>query len=532
MLKKVTLQTKILTLVLTLILFITLLLTSINAIIEMEQTEENIGNRALHVATAVSFMPSIREAFELEDPSIFIQPFMESLKKEIGAEFIVIGNKDSIRYSHPDPNKIGKKMVGGDNDLALINGSYYMSKAVGTLGPSLRGKAPIFNESGEIIGIVSVGFMMDDVKTIIFNRIIKISGLALFVILIGAIGSVLLARSIRKDTLGLEPQQIAALYRERSAVLHSIRDGIVAIDQSGHITTMNENAKKVIGIEEDVRYKKIEEILPTLIMYDVLKTGKIERDMEMVVGNRVAIVNKTPIIENDTVVGVVATFRDKTEIQEMLNTLSEVRQYSEDLRAQTHEYKNKLYVLSGLLQLGNYKEAIELIQLESSLYHDQTKVLLEDIHNHTVQAILLGKIGKASEKKVTLHIDENTSIQEIPKHIDMAKLITILGNLLDNAIEAVGDVEEKKVSFFATDEGHDIIFEVADSGRGIKEQDLPYIFKRGYSTKKEKERGYGLSLVKEVVEDLRGTVEVVNQKDGGAIFTVYIPKKIMQERIA
>lgn len=534
MMKKVSLQTKILTLVLTLILIITLLLTGINAYIEMEQTEENIGQRALHVATTISFMPEVREAFELEEPSVVIQPLVERIRKEIGAEFIVVGNKDSKRYSHPEPHKIGKTMVGGDNDLALIDGKYYTSKAVGSLGPSLRGKAPIFNDEGDIIGIVSVGFMMDDIKTIMFNRIAKIGGVAFLVLLIGVLGSAMLARSIRKDTLGLEPQEIASLYRERSAVLHSIKEGIVSIDQNGYITTMNDHAKKVFGLKEneDVTYKKIEEVLPTTQMYNVLTTGKAEQDAEMVIGSRTIIVNRTPIKESDRVVGVVATFRDKTEIQEMLNTLSEVRRYSEDLRAQTHEYKNKLYVLSGLLQLGYYKEAIELIQLESSVHQHQTRILLEDIKDHTVQAILLGKMGKASEKKITLKIDDNSSITKVPKHLDMAKLITILGNLLDNAIEAVTESEKKIVTFFATDEGNDIIFEIADSGPGIKEEDISSIFQRGYSTKGDVGRGYGLSIVKEVTDELRGTIEVANQKDGGVIFTVFIPKEINEEHTA
>jgi two-component system, CitB family, sensor histidine kinase CitS len=528
MMKRVSLQKKILTLVLSLVLIITCLLTGVNAYIEVKQTEESIGKRALQVSTAISLMPSVVEAFSLENPSSVIQPLVERIRKEIGAEFIVIGNQDSIRYSHPDPQKIGQKMVGGDNDKALMEGEYYTSKAVGSLGPSLRGKSPIFNEAGEVIGIVSVGFMIEDIKTIVFNRVVKMGGFALIVLFIGVIGSVLLARSIRKDTLGLEPQEIAALYRERNAVLHSIKEGIVSIDQTGTVTTMNKYARKILDYYDDYHNKKIEDILPTTKMYTVLKLGKTELDDEMVVGNRIIIVNRTPIKEDGKVVGVVSTFRDKTEIQQMINTLSEVKRYSEDLRAQTHEYTNKLYVLSGLLQLGHYTEAIELIQLESKFHQHQTRVLLEDICDHTVQAILLGKLGKASEKKVNLEIDPNSTIKRLPKHIDIAKLITILGNLLDNAIEAVNEAEQKEITFFTTDEGNDIIFEVADSGPGIQDQDIMEVFTRGFTTKGKSDRGYGLAIVKEVVNDLQGVIEVHNQKTGGVVFTVYLPKQIVK----
>lgn len=159
--KTVSLQTKILGLIITLILLVTILLTGIIAYIESEETSENIGKRALQVATTISFMPSIKDAFKLDNPEEVIQPIAEKIREKVGAEFIVIGNSESIRYSHPDEWKLGKKMVGGDNARALVHGKYYTSQAIGSLGPSLRGKAPIFNEQGNIIGIVSVGFLVE-----------------------------------------------------------------------------------------------------------------------------------------------------------------------------------------------------------------------------------------------------------------------------------------------------------------------------------------------------------------------------------
>ncbi|MDC3412012.1 ATP-binding protein [Terrihalobacillus insolitus] len=525
--RRISLQTKILTLIISLVLFVTIVLTGIIAYIQSQQTERNIGQRALQVATTVSFMPTIKNAFELEDPAVVIQPIAEKIREMVGAEFIVVGNAQSIRYSHPDSYKLGKRMVGGDNGKALIDGQYYTSKAVGSLGPSLRGKAPIFNDEGEIIGLVSVGFMIEDIKTIVFDKLLKISGFSLLVILLGVIGGIALTRNIRKDTLGLEPHQIASLYRDRNAILLSIKEGITAIDKNGNITMMNDAAQEILGLSEDWTDRKIEDILPNTKMYDVLKTGKKEKDTEMILRDRVVIVNRTPIIENGEVVGVVASFRDKTEIKEMLDTLSEVRRYSEDLRAQTHEYTNKLYVLSGLLQLGHYSEAIALIQTESEINQYQNRVLIGQIKDRTVQAILLGKIGKASEKKVKFEIDQNSSLSALPKRIDMSSLITILGNLLDNAIEAVEYQEEKRVVFFATDVGKDIVFDISDNGPGIKEEHAKFIFNKGFSTKKNKEdRGYGLSIVQEVVEELQGEMEVHNQKDGGAVFSIFIPKEL------
>nr|WP_042147126.1 sensor histidine kinase [Paucisalibacillus sp. EB02] len=520
-------MTKIIVLIVGLIILITVSLTGIFAYYESKDIEKHIGERALNSAITVSVMPTVINAFELENPSEVLQPIAEEIREFIGAEFIVIGNVDSIRYAHPDVDKIGKKMVGGDNDKALVHGEFYTSKAVGSLGPSLRGKAPVFNNNGDIVGIISVGFMLEDIKSIIYKNLLKISGSAIVVIALGFFGGVMLARNIRNDMLGLEPYQIASLFQDRSAILSSIKEGIIAMDPQGRISMMNESAQKILGFHDSHTNKRIEEVFPNTKMYEVLQSGEPMKDDEMILNNRIVIVNRTPILdEKHHVVGVVASFRDKTDINEMLNTLSEVRKYSEDLRAQTHEYTNKLYVLSGLLQLGHYKEAIELIQIESKATVNQNKILLEQIKDRTIQAILLGKMGKASEKKVEFKIESNSYLEQLPKHIDIAKMITILGNLLDNAMEAVEKKDKKEIIFFGTDLGDDIVFEIADSGNGITDQNVQKIFELGFSTKNDSRRGFGLAIVKETVEDLGGQMEVHNQPTGGAVFSVFIPKQV------
>ncbi|WP_163539161.1 sensor histidine kinase [Gracilibacillus sp. YIM 98692] len=526
MAQKFSLKTKILTLIISLLIFVTVLVTGIYGYIEWNQTKNAMGERALSVATTISLMPEVIDAFELDEPSEVIQPIAEKIRDKVGAEFIVVGNKNSIRYSHTQEFKIGRKMVGGDNEQALIHGEYYKSEAVGSLGPSLRGKAPIFNDQGEVIGLVSVGFMLEDIRGTIYDRLTVLYITGLGVLGLGIIGGVFLTRSIRNDILGLEPHEIVSLYRERKAVLRSVKEGIIAIDSDGIITILNNSARKMLGLTEDVKFKHINDVLPNTKMFKVLHEGKADTDDEMILRDRVVIVNRTPIYENKEVVGVVASFRDKTEIQQMLDALSEVKSYSEDLRAQTHEYTNKLYVISGLLQLGNYQEAIDLIQEEYEQHQHQTKTLFKYIEDQTAQAILLGKIGKASEKKVELVIDENSSLSQLPKHINTSKMITILGNLLDNAIEAVNDGDSKKVNFFATDIGNDIIFEVSDEGYGIPSDLQSQIFKKSFSTKGTDDRGYGLSIVEEVVDELRGNIEIQSEEGEGTVFTVYLPKQV------
>ncbi|WP_121614693.1 ATP-binding protein [Virgibacillus halodenitrificans] len=523
--RKISLQTKILVLIISLILFIIIAVTAINGFLESKEVEEQMGERALQAARTISFMPSVRNALQGQQPEIIVQSIADEVKKFTGAEFVVVGNSESIRVAHPDLQKIGRKMVGGDNDKALIEGKYYISKAVGSLGPSLRGKAPVFNDAGDIIGIVSVGFLVKDIKSTIASKLLTLSGISSIVLLIGVFGGILLAKDIRNDTLGLEPHQISSLYRDREAILSSVKEGIVAIDEQGRINLLNDSARKLLDLQGDLLNKKIEEVFPNTKMYEVLSTGQVMIDEEMVFNHRPVIVNRIPIYENKRVVGVVSSFRDKTELNEMINTLSEVKKYSEDLRAQTHEYTNKLYVLSGLLQLGHYDEAIELIQTESQMNVTKNRILLQQIRDRTVQAILLGKLGKASEKKIDLIIDDESYLETLPVQLSVSKLITILGNLIDNAFEAVEATLEKKVTFFTTDAGEDIIFEIADSGTGIRENMLHTIFDQGFTTKTKEDRGYGLYIVKKTITELDGQIEVLNQKNGGAIFTVFIPKQ-------
>lgn len=502
-----------------------LLLTSYYTYMNGKQIEEDRGRLALEISKSVSLMPSVIEAFELENPSERIQPIVERIRQKTGAEFIVVGNREGIRYSHPNESEIGKKMTGGDSLRALEDGEYYVSEARGSLGRSMRGKSPIFNEDGEIIGVVSVGFLVEDIEKQIFKILSKEMLISLVAFIASILSSYLLSRSIRKDTLGLEPYEIANLYKEKNAVLHSVQEGILSIDNKGMITSMNQRAKVLLGINGSVRHSKVDGFFPASQLYEVLKTGHPLFDKEMTWKEKTMIVSCTPILDGKNVRGVVASFREKTEIEQMINTLSEMKTYSEELRAQTHEFTNKLYVLSGLLQLGEYDEAIKMIQGETSELEFQNQIVFKQIKDTKVQVILLGKLGKASEKKILFEIDSESYIDKLPEHINLSQLTLIMGNIIDNAFEAVQNSQRPSVKFFATDLGEDIIFEVSDNGNGISDDDLPALFNRGFTSKEgENPRGYGLFNANRAVKELGGIIEVQNGKEN-TVFTVYLPKK-------
>jgi two-component system, CitB family, sensor histidine kinase CitS len=531
--KRISLQKKIFGLVLILGLLLILLLTVFFSYMESKQIEENRGRMALELSKTVSFIPTIITAFETNDPANTIQPIAEKIRKETGAEFVVVGNKNGIRYSHPLESMLGKKMKGGDNERALHSGEYYVSKSRGSLGPSIRGKSPIFNQKGEIIGIVSVGFLLEDIQQQIIKNIVKFLYVSLLAVLIAVIGSIILGRNIRNDTMGLEPYEIARLYKEKNATLHAVKEGILAIDQDGFITTMNTPAKKLLNIHGSVRHLKVDGLFPSDYLYEVLRTGTPQVDKEMVWNEKTVIVNCTPLLDGNKNSGVVASFRDKTEVEQMLNTISEVKSYSEDLRAQTHEFTNKLYVLLGLLQLGEYQQAIDMIQTETQTVQFQNAVVFNQIKDTKIQAILLGKLGKASEKKIKFEVSADSYLEPLPPHIKLSNLIVILSNLMDNAFEAVKGKESGMVKFFATDIGSDIIFEIADNGKGISEKDMPLLFQKGFTTKNGPElRGFGLSNAEEAALEMGGMIEVQSAPESGTVFTVYLPKSIERREIS
>lgn len=528
--KKISLQTKILRLISTLILFIVLLLASIFAYLQYVDAITQVKQLALQSAMTISLMPELKESIENSDLEQNFRPIADQVMDQVNAENIIIEDREKIIYSHINPSQVGKRSSDHTSNHALIFGGSKNFEVERESGSVLIGKVPIIADSGEytrVIGTVSVEYLEKYIYQNIYKRIKSILIASLIVLILGIIGGVFFTKSIRKDTMGLEPHEISSLYRERSAILLSVKEGIIAIDQNGFLTLINHSARFMLNLMEgNTIGQHIKFVLPTMKIDHVLQEGKPLHNVEILINDKVFIFNFIPIIENSRIMGVVSSFRDKTELKKLVDTITEVREYSEGLRAQTHEYYNKLYLLSGLLQLERYQDAFEFIQKEAANHEHQNNILFNQIHDINVQAILLGKLGNASEKKIDFEIDPDSFVDPLPSHMEVTDIITIIGNLIDNAFDAIIHQKERKVTFSITGIGNDIIIEVEDNGIGIAEDMLDSIFYLGNSSKGEN-RGYGLFNVKQIVECLGGTVEVKNNKDGGAIFTVFLPKKIM-----
>lgn len=500
-------------------------LTSFFLYYEAKNTIEETEKIALLSARTISFMPAVEQKDTLDTSINSIQAILQKIGDRIDADYVLINYEDGPNFYYPATNNIKSDFYNKENYTAIIFGGYYVVETEYQGEKIVWGKAPILSpeNNGEIIGVVSVGFLKENIHQKIVERIKEILHIALIITVIGIFAGILFSRRVRDELLGYEPDEISSLFKERDAILKSIREGIIATDQEGRITLVNNSAKLLLNITDSTIGKPIGSIFPENISHFFLKN--FETDREIHLNGRILIVNNMPIIDNNKFIGSVSSFRDKTEIKRLFETITEIRQYYDEIRAQTHEYTNKLYVISGLLQLKYYDKAIELIQKETKKINTQNHILFKQIKDINVQAILLGKIGKASEKKVKLVIDENSSLSQLPEHIEISDLVIILGNLIDNAIEVVPQ-NTGKIIFFTTDIGNDIIFEITDNGKGISDEEISLIFKKGVTSKKGKSRGYGLFNVKEVVEKLNGSIEVNVNKNHGTTFSVFLPKKI------
>lgn len=493
---------------------------------------DEIGQRALMVAKTVAGVPAVIEGVRQRDIDDLNQ-LAARLTRTNDALFIVIGDHEAIRLAHPDPTRIGHSMADDDGDdgrRALVEGEAYIARAMGSLGESMRGKAPVTDpDSGAITGIVSVGYAVDQVEATIQRYNFVLYGVLGLMLLVSIVAAIIIAGRFKRAIFGLEPEEIAHLFQERDATLQSVREGIIAINRDGIITTMNRTALKTLGLAPDTPLagRPILDILPESDLLSVLESGTPDFDREVWMRNRQMVVNRLPVRQDDAIIGVVASFRLSNEVDQVSRQLTRIQQYADTLRSQTHEYSNKLHTIAGLIQIGATDEALSLIGSEVSDHQALIHLLLDAVPDPVIAGCLLGKYTRAREMGLHLTIDPGSQMADVPAELPREQLVSVLGNLIDNALEATrqNTGENGVVSLSMTDLGEDLIFEVEDQGAGIPEAERDRIFQKGVTTKAGEAHGYGLHLVSQFLNRWGGSITVENLASGGSRFTLYLPKR-------
>ncbi|MGL5245665.1 MAG: ATP-binding protein, partial [Sarcina sp.] len=444
-----------------------------------------------------------------------IQKYTKSFIKTLdNVDMIVISDMTGEKYSHLDENQVGKIFVNEDKNKVLATGESYYSVMEGSMGKTLRWFQPIMHE-GNQVGFVMVAKYYKDIN--IINKKTKLEYLMLFVISfsIAVIASKLFAKNIRKAMLGMEPYEIATLYNQKKIIINTVKEGIIALDKDDKIIEINKNCYKLF------KDFNIEKVLHRLDNY--IKERKAFEMKELIIQGQKIFVTLQPIIKCNKYLGVVINFIDKKDINKIAKEITGVDEVVKDLRANVHEFKNNLHVILGLIQLEEYKEAEKYILKIQQVQRD-TCNKFSNIEDYYVRALMLSRELVAKERKVSLVLTEESFLYGKHEYVSSYDIVTILGNLIENAFEAcvINNMHNKIVEVTLGEDDKIIEIQVRDNGVAIDKSIKDEIFNLGVSSKGEG-RGTGLNLVKNRVELYEGSINI-EEFEGEKIFTVILFK--------
>ncbi|MDJ0349084.1 sensor histidine kinase [Cryobacterium sp. PH29-G1] len=504
-----------------------------------DQGFEETSDRMLAVATAIADSPLVLAASESADPSSSLQPYALELTDDAGLDFITIMAPDRTRWTHPTESEIGNDYIGAIEPA--LSGTAFTETSTGTLGPSVRAVVPVRDADGTVRALVAVGTTTSNITIALNARLPSVLGLALGLLASGSVVTWLLGRYLRRVTLGWGPERLAQLFVYYDSVLHSVREGLVLVDLHGDIVLYNDQAARLLGIPPRPAMGSTE-LAPTLTdlslppsLGELLRSGRTAHDEIHLTGTRVLVVNQEPASSTSadggksTPMGFVATIRDHTDLQTLGSELQSMQTLSDALRAQTHEHSNRLHTIVSLMELGRTEQALEFATKDLELSQQLADEILGSVDEPVISALIMGKSTQANELGIALTVTASGTLAQ--SGLSVQDLVTVLGNLVDNALDAAAAGEDpRRVSVSVSSTEQAVVIEVADSGAGVAPEVIDDVLRLGFSTKGDAVtvpgrsiggRGLGLALVRQAVTRLGGTL-TIGRRDG-AVFTVAIP---------
>ncbi len=495
----------------------------------VHRVQTSARDAVVAVALTIADSPAVADAVATPDPSTALQPFAERVRADTGVDFITIMAPDGRRFTHPNPARIGEKFLGHTEEA--LAGKVFTETYTGTLGPSVRAVVPVRAggaEDDRIVALVSVGITVDAIAGQVRDRLVPLVVVALVTLAAGTAGTYLVSRRLARQTHGLGPAELGRRLEYHEAILHTVREGLLLVDQTGRVTLCNDGARDLLDLTGDVEGRLLTGLdLPSDIV-ESMAPNRTTRDEIHLTNRRTLVVNCTPVHSGDRTrgtnrdQGTVVTLRDHTDLQALTGELDSVRGFAESLRSQAHEAANRLHTVVSLVELGRHDQAIEFATAELALAQQLTDRVVDAVSEPVLAALLLGKAAEANERGVELVITPETQIDDEVLRGTLAPrdVVTILGNLIDNALDAAieGSVTPR-VYVTARAESDRLLLRVEDTGLGLTAGEEA--FGRGWSTKAEN-RGLGLALVRQAVHRGGGTIEV-GQERHGAVFAVELP---------
>jgi two-component system, CitB family, sensor kinase len=485
-----------------------------------KRAQEVEGRRALVVAETLANAQATREA--MEDGGVrYLRVAAEIARSNSDSASVVVARADRTVLATADPEELGRRFDVGDS--TVLTGRSWTGDRPFDTNPAAAAMAPIYADDGEILGFVSVQRLY---PTVLDGLVAATPNLLTYLGLasvIGIGGSLLLARRVKRQTLGLEPPEIAGLVEHRDAMLHGIREGIVGLDLRGRVTLINDEAIRLLRTPGDAVGRTLAELGVGEELQDALLSSDVERDRAVASAGRVLVLNRLPIASRGRPIGSVTTLRDRTELLELRRELDLTRHVTGTLRAQAHEFDNRLHTIAGLIELGEADEAVRFVHRVSSSRSEFSRAITAAVRDPSIAALLIAKGSQAAELGVDLRIGPDSALPVLSDGLS-TDVATVVGNLVDNAMDAASTSPQRwvEVGLGLVDGDVDVV--VRDSGPGVPPGMEREIFRRGVSTKDvhgSGERGIGLSLVHLVCTRRGGDVTATSA--GGSTFTARLP---------
>jgi two-component system cit operon sensor histidine kinase CitA len=526
---------------LSLVLFSCLLLTLLGTILFHfidRQLHHDLGQRARVQASEIALMPGLADKVASRDIT-GIAGLIQPLRNQSDASYIVIGDVHEQHLYHSEsPERLNLPLIGGDN-AEVLQGKTIISVRKGGIGVSLRSKAPIFDAQHQVIGIVSVGYLTSYIANINVSLLWQASLYGLALLLLLFIFSWVFSRNLKKQMFWLEPKDIALLVLQQKALLEAMYEGVFAVNAERQLILINRAARELLDIqqsESELLGKSLDEVLHIhpgfLHPSDEQQHGR-HHDHITVLNQRQVIVNRVAIeLEPGEPSGWVCSFRDKNDINTLSSQLSQVKRYADNLRIMRHEQLNWTATLVGLLQMQRYDDAMRYIHAQSAGAQQVLDFVSARFTSPALCGLLLGKYVSAREKGVELKFDPACQLTRIPLAIGETALMSVIGNLLDNAVDATLNARSfaTPVELYISDRNQELLIEVADQGCGVDDNIKPHLFEQGVTSKPSSgddklgsEHGIGLYLAAGYVHQAGGSIEVSDNAPQGTIFSVFIP---------
>ena len=488
----------------------------------------HVRDMAMNQAKIIASNDSIITAVKHRDYKR-LATIADKLQSGTDFDYVVIGDTNSIRLYHPNPEKIGYPMQ-FTKPGALEKGESYFITGKGSIGMAMRAKTPIFDDDGKIIGVVSIGYLISKIDSWRSDFLLPMAGVFILLLLVLMLLSWFFAAHIRRQMLGMEPKQIARVVRQQEALFSSVYEGLIAVDPDGYITAINRSARKMLGLSSPGRKwlgKPVSEVVQPADFFTQQIAEK--RQDAMVNFNGLSVIaNREAIRSGDELLGAIISFRSKDEIATLNAQLTQIKQYVESLRTLRHEHLNWMSTINGLLQMKEYDRVLAMVQGESQAQQQLIDSLRGAFADRQVAGLLFGKVQRARELGLTMTIVPGSQLHQLPEGLDSTEFAAIVGNLLDNAFEASLRTQQgnKIVELYLSDEGDDVIIEVADQGCGVPEALREKIFEQGVSTRTDEpgEHGIGLYLIASYVRRCDGVITLEDNSPCGTLFSLFLPK--------